>query len=80
MVQETSAKVAEVAIEYARGLFDMRFVNGSARATLRMSDGATETFEWYHDEISYSASDFVGKTMREIAEMHYRRDMAYLRS
>lgn len=72
--------VTEVAIEFARGLLDMRFFNGSARATLTMSDGTTQTFDWFHDEVSYVAADFVGKTRDEIRKMHYERDMRYLRS
>lgn len=75
-----SITVTHATIEYAQGLFDLRFLNGSAQATLQMSDGTTNTFEWFHEEIGYSPNDFLGKTMKEIAEMHYRRDMAYLRS
>jgi hypothetical protein len=76
--------VEKADLEFAQGLFDLRFLmegsGGSARATLTMSDGSTETFAWYHDEISYSPADFVGKTMTEIKQMHFDRDMAYLRA
>jgi hypothetical protein len=73
-------RVTEAKLEFAQGLIDMRFLDGSARATLVMSDGPTQTFAWYHDEITYVPEDFVGKTMEEIRVMHRERDMEYLRS
>lgn len=78
------ATVKKATLEFAAGLFDMDFIlrgnGGSACATIEMSDGTTETFSWFHDEISYGEQDFVGKTMAEIRQMHFERDMAYLRS
>lgn len=77
------ARVLTAEISYAKGLFDIEFTvnaNGSALATLKLDDGSTETFSWYHDELSYRIEDFVGKTMDEIRAMHYERDVAYLRS
>lgn len=74
-------RVTEVSIEYAQGIFDLRFLDGSARATLTMSDGkSVQTFDWYHDEITYVEADFIGKTMMEIRDMHRERDLNYLQS
>lgn len=67
-------------IEYAQGLFDLRFLDGSARATFVMSDGKTRTFDWFHDEISFVSKDFIGRTMDEIRKLKRERDLAYLRS
>jgi hypothetical protein len=74
------ATVTTAELEFAQGLFDMRFLDGSARAILSMSDGKTNTFQWFHDEITYVSKDFVGKTMDEIREMHKERDLRYLSS
>lgn len=72
--------VTAVSMEYAQGIFDMRFLDGSARATLTMSDDKTYVFHWFHDEITYKAKDFLGKSMDEIRTMHRKRDEEYLRS
>ena len=80
----SKATVVSATIETAKGIDDIDFLlrgnGGSALATLELSDATTETFGWFHDEISYSEQDFVGKTMAEIREMHFERDMQYLRS
>lgn len=70
--------VVEARIEYAQNLMDMRFLEGSARSILTMSDDKTTTFQWFHDEISYTEKDFVGKTMEQIRVMHRDRDLKYL--
>lgn len=75
-------RVTEASLEFAEGVMDMlsgRFYNGSARATLTLSDNKTHVFHWYHDEITYGVRDFMGKTMEEIREMHRLRDIKYLR-
>jgi hypothetical protein len=72
------ATVTTAELEFAQNMFDMRFFEGSARAILTMSDGKTQTFQWFHDEISYVAGDFVGKTMDGIRDMHRKRDLHYL--
>lgn len=77
--------VVEATLEFAEGLDDMIDMlvtgsGGSAQATLIMSNGAVEVFQWYYDEIVYTEDDFVGKTMDEIRQMHYERDVGYLRS
>jgi len=53
---------------------------GSACAELTFDDDSTEKFGWYHDELTFTAEDFLGKTMKEIKRMHYERDLAYLRN
>ena len=82
--EESSATVVTTTVRYAKDLFDLSFLlagnGGSAKAELQFSDGTEETFSWFHDEISYDVSDFIGKTMTEIRQMHYERDLAYLRS
>ena len=77
-LRKNDPTVASAVLEYAQGLMDMRFLDGSARAILTMSDNKTTTFQWFHDEITYVEMDFVGKTMEEIREMHRERDMKYL--
>ena len=73
-------RVTDVNLEYAQGIMDMRFLNGSARALLTLSDSKTHAFEWFHDEITYVEKDFIGKTMEEIRTMHRERDIKYLQS
>lgn len=72
--------VTNVSLEFAQSIFDMRFLEGSARAVLTMSDDRTQTFQWFHDEITYVVKDFQGKTMEEIRAMHRERDIKYLQS
>ena len=72
--------VTDVSMEYAQGIMDMRFLNGSARALLTLSDTKVYAFEWFHDEITYKRRDFIGKTMAEVREMHRKRDLEYLRA
>jgi hypothetical protein len=76
--------VASCIIVFQKGLFDFDFMirseGGSARAEMVMDNGQTNTFSWYHDEITYSEADFLGKSLAEIREMHYQRDVAYLQS
>ena len=78
----TPPTVEAAELKFAQGLFDLSLAEygGSAVAFLKLSDGTEKTFGWFHDEISYSKRDFIGKTMEQIQAMHYRRDMAYLRS
>lgn len=80
MATAKAPRVTGVTLEYAQGIMDMRFLNGSARALLTLTDDKTHAFEWFHDEIVYVEKDFIGKTMEEIREMHRERDKEYLRS
>lgn len=73
-------RITHVTIEYAQGIMDLRYLNGSARALLTLSDNKTYAFEWFHDEIAYTEQDFLNKTMHEVHVMHRERDIAYLRS
>lgn len=73
--------IESAVISYAKGMFDFEFgLNGSAKAELVFADGSTDTFWWYHDEVTFTESDFVGHTMDEVRETFRRRDMAWLRS
>lgn len=74
--------VVAVVIQQAKGLWDFSLMEygGSAVAHLTMSDESIEHFGWFHDEISYYPTDFTGKTLAEIREMHRERDMRYLQS
>jgi hypothetical protein len=39
-----------------------------------------EVFAYYSDELSFSASEFVGKTFEQARQLFTQRDIAYLRS
>lgn len=84
MTTASAPTVVSVSIEFAADLFDVEFMlrasGGSALATFEMSDGSTETFSWYHEEISFTSGAFAGKTIAEIRQLHYDRDLAYLRA
>lgn len=76
-------RVLKCEIKISTDPFDLSFLQyggGSAVAFLDMDDGSLETFNWYHDELSFNASEFIGKTMAEIRGMHREKDMRYLRS
>jgi hypothetical protein len=81
-MSDSKPVVLEAKLRFAQGMWDFSLseYGGSAVADLTMSDGTTQHFGWFHDEISYGDSEFVGKTMDEIRVMHYQRDVAYLRS
>jgi hypothetical protein len=54
---------------------------GARRAVVRWSDGAVgEALRWYDDEVLIRESELVGKTAAEIGELHFRRDLDYLRA
>lgn len=73
-------KCTSVVIEYAEGLFDLRFINGSAKATCVFEGDAQQVFYWFHDEITMESSDFIGRTEEEIREVFMRRDLEWLQS
>lgn len=76
-----SPRITAVVITYAKGLFDFDFgLSGSAKAELTFDDGSTDTFTWYHDEVTFKESDFIGHTMDEVRKTFLQRDMAWLRS
>lgn len=37
-------------------------------------------FRYYSDELSFSSSEFIGKTMEEVDQLFLKKDTAYLRS
>lgn len=70
------------AIRYAHGLSDPEFllVGGSAIADLSWSDGTLSTFVWFHDEVSFKESEFIGKTLQEVHDLYREKDLAWLQS
>ena len=40
----------------------------------------TSLFSYYPDEISFSESEFIGKTVAQAKALRHERDVAYLRS
>ena len=73
-------RIKSVTINYAQGLFDYDFLDGSARADLVFNDGTRDTFSWYHEEVSLVEADFLNHTMAEVREKFRRLDMTWLRS
>lgn len=59
------------------GLFDPL---PKVQVRLGDDDAWTEVFEFYPDEISFTASEFVGLTLDEARHLKYTKDLAYLRS
>lgn len=46
-----------------------------------LEDGKDQMlFEYYPDEISFSPSEFVGKTIQEAIHLKFLKDIVYLRS
>lgn len=45
-------------------------------------DGATEVelFDYYPDELSFTAAEFIGLTLEQGHRLKYNKDVAYLRS
>ena len=51
------------------------------RVHITLVDGKEyDLFEYYPDEINFTASEFVGLTVDEAYELKYKKDLAYLRS
>lgn len=49
--------------------------------TATFADGSTvELFEFYSDELTFRADEFVGLTAEQARRLHRERDIAYLRS
>jgi hypothetical protein len=76
----TPPRIKAVTISYATEMFEMDFLNGSARADLVFNDGSTDTFSWYREEVSFTEDDFLNHTMDEVLKTFIQRDMAWLRS
>jgi|1_EtaG_2_1085319.scaffolds.fasta_scaffold03279_2 hypothetical protein len=43
-------------------------------------DAFKTLFGFYHDELHFSPSEFIGKTVGDGHEIRYRRDLAYIQS
>lgn len=37
-------------------------------------------FRYYPDELSFTAADFIGRTVEEAKRLHHQRDLRWLRS
>lgn len=49
--------------------------------TATMEDGSEERlFEYYPDELSFTAEEFVGLTLEEGKQLKFKKDKAYLQS
>jgi len=64
-----------VRIEMPRTMFD-----GGARVMADLGSGEEKVFEFYPDEISFSADELEGKTVDEALALKQQKDLAYLRS
>lgn len=54
---------------------------GPMQVTATFEDGTVETlFSYYSDEIQFTADEFVGLTACEARQLHYDRDLAWIRS
>ena len=54
---------------------------GNATCIARLEDGTEKiVFYYYNDELFFSASQFIGKTVEEANEIRRKADIAYLRS
>lgn len=51
-----------------------------AKMFIEFTDSSATTIEYYHDEIRFSRSEIIGKTLNEIRELYREKDIAYLRS
>jgi hypothetical protein len=59
-----------------QGMFDPM-----PKVEVTYEDGSTEVlFEFYPDELSFSESEFIGKTRDEALALRHNKDVAYLRS
>ena len=51
------------------------------KVTVTYEDGTEEVlFSFYHDEIDFRASEFIGLTKEEALELRYNKDVRYLQS
>ena len=48
---------------------------------VELEDGSTvDAFKFYRDELSFTPKQFIGKTLEECRQIHYKKDLAYLKS
>lgn len=56
-------------------------VDDMPKVTVTFEDYTTKTlFSFYPDELSFSASEFVGLTEREAYDLFSKKDIAYIQS
>lgn len=54
---------------------------GRGRVIVTLENGTEEeAFSYYLDELAFSPTEFLGKTLEEARQIHHRKDVAYLRS
>lgn len=54
---------------------------GDKEAIATLEDGSkTSVFPWFSDELSFTETELVGKTVEEARDLKQARDIAYLRS
>jgi len=62
---------------YPKSFFDLDM----PKVAVTYNDGKEETlFSFYPDELSFSESEFIGKTRDQAMNLRHRKDVAYLRS
>jgi len=64
-----------VRIEMPKTMFE-----GGARVMADLGHGEEKIFEFYPDEISFSATELEGKTVDEALSLKQQKDLAYLQS
>lgn len=69
---------AEVRIPERKRITDCQ--KAKVVAKLEGSDEIVKVFEFYEDEVSFTSSQFIGKTLAEAVHIFHQADVAYLRS
>lgn len=75
--------ITEARIEYAKGLFDLEALKwgGSARVLAKFGDDVeVQVLSYYHDEVTITVAEVVGKTAKEVGALFLAKDVAYLQS
>jgi hypothetical protein len=63
------------------GPYPKSFFDPMPAVNVTYSDGIGERlFTFYPDELSFSESEFIGKTRDQAMSLRHRKDVAYLRS
>ena len=62
---------------YPKGFLDF----AKPKVTVTYENGSEEVlFSFYHDEIDFRASEFIGLTKEEALQLRHTRDVQYLQS
>lgn len=76
MTKITSVEIGPMPRPMPEGMFD-----DMPAVTATFDDGSTKKlFKFYPDEISFTASEFVGLTEQEARDLKQRKDKTFLRS